>query len=198
MQLGEITSAIFRTLDGEGVGRGIIDSLTGLGTTTLGSNALGKAGLTQLGLARNPHNVVMFQGVGFRTHRFLYKLSPKSAQESIALFTMIRELKMAMAVGVDEGGTYFEGSVDRNTFTYPDYFTIDYVTNNNGNNTYLHSIGPSMLESMDVQYHPNGIQSYAVPFDQPEAMPTPTEIELTLEFKETEIVTKQKIQRDNR
>ncbi len=174
----------------------------GFAATALGKSALGRIAGASVGRAVNPQNVVLFRDVPFREHEFSYRFSPKSLKESETLRDVIGAFKYFMNVSVqaspaDESGLG-EGVIERNLFTYPDFFTIDYIWSAGYNNGYLYSIAPSVLKSLDVQFHPNSIPSYSVPYDSFGVQPAPTEVTISMRFQETDIITRERIAKANR
>lgn len=81
-------------------------------------------------------------------------------------------------------------SAGKHFFKYPEFFTIKFNHPN-----YLFGIGPSVIESFSVDYHPVGMPTYNRENDQD---PTPTQINISISFRETEIITKDLIRDDNR
>lgn len=182
------------------VGAGLSAVVGELGT-------LGSAGAAQFGIARNPHKVVLFESVGFRDHSFRYEFIPQSFPEAKRLQDIIRQFKLAASpsfgaelktgpvslaavLGGRDAGKNL--SLGKHFFKYPDYFDIEYRYKDS-----LFTIGPSVLTSIDVEYHPAGIPSYARNSPEDEN-PLPTATKLSLNFKETEIVTKENIREFNR
>jgi len=194
------TAAFIEGGDSPLVGAGLSAVVGELGT-------LGSAGAAQFGIARNPHKVVLFESVGFRDHSFKYEFIPQSFPESKRLQDIIRQFKLAASpsfgaelktgpvslaavLGGRDAGKNL--SLGKHFFKYPDYFNIEYRYKDS-----LFTIGPSVLTSIDVEYHPAGIPSYARNSPEDEN-PLPTATRLSLTFKETEIVTKENIQEFNR
>ena len=135
------------------------------------------AGKVALGLALNPQKIVLLQGVGFRRHTFAYRLSPRNKEESDRIKAIIQQFKFSAHPSLAAGGL---------AFTYPDFFEI--TTNSN----YTFDIGPSFLESIDVEYHGQGFPAYHRNTDGSEIR-APAEVNLTLRFLETEILTRERL-----
>ena len=135
------------------------------------------AGKVALGLALNPQKIVLLQGVGFRRHTFAYRLSPRNKEESDRIKAIIQQFKFSAHPSLAGGGL---------AFTYPDFFEI--TTNSN----YTFDIGPSFLESIDVEYHGQGFPAYHRNTDGSEIR-APAEVNLTLRFLETEILTRERL-----
>ena len=168
------------------------------------SNVAGKVGAALVGIAYNPHNVIMFQDVGFRQHSFNYRFSPLSEDESKKLRTIISLFKYYMSPSYAKAGKDLNDLVslaggkappDLGDFfyAYPEYFEIDFH-----HPQYLFNMGPSVLKSFNVDYHPNNTPSYVRPIIDRQSSPAPTEIEISLVFQEVEIVSKDTITKYNR
>jgi hypothetical protein len=130
------------------------------------------------GLAQNPHKVVLFTGVNFREHQFSWKLSPRNRAESNAIKQII---DMFTYYAHPE---YVAGSL---FFKYPEYFEISF-----NHPEYLFRLLPSVCKDVRVNYHGQGYAAYIRDYDGA-GPPAPAEIELSLTFQETEIITKSTI-----
>ena len=131
------------------------------------------------GIARNPHIALLFQGVGFRTHNFQYKFTPRSEAESLQLKLIIAAFKYYSAPGYTGSKGHF--------FKYPEAFDIDFH-----HEEHLFSIGQCNLTSFNVGYHGEGTPLY---FQDTKA---PVSVTLSLGFTETKIVTKNEIKKYGR
>ena len=222
--VGGLTAGILNAVSGGNLTESLGQAGTGLIGDFLNKYAIGQVATAQVGIARNPHQVVFLQGVDFRTFQFNYKFSPQSREEALELLTIINTFKYAMSVDTvnvekvnqaadsfndsfNEDGTFdsLAGSIQsvvesvvggaaKNFFAYPDYFEIQFFHHNNPSK-YLFKIGPSVLTSFNVQYHPNSVPSYATPFDADgeDSFPTPTQVDITMQFKELEIITRDRV-----
>lgn len=123
----------------------------------------------------NPFKEVIFESVDFRSFAFKYKFLPKNKQESEAVRNIIKLFKMHM---------HPEMSKDKLFFIYPSEFQITYYFRS-AENTYFHKLAPCALESMEVSYGGEQFSS----FDDG----NPTEINMSLTFRELEILTKKMI-----
>jgi hypothetical protein len=163
----------------EGASRGAAGA-TAAGVSTA-VNAIGGAGAAEaalkvgFGVAQNPHKIVLFTGVDFREHRFSWKLSPRSREESNMIKQIIDAFTYYAHPEYVAGGLFFK---------YPEFFNIKFRHPN-----YLFELQPSVCTDIQVNYHGQGVAAYIRDANGGGA-PAPAEIELTLSFKETEIVTK--------
>jgi hypothetical protein len=123
----------------------------------------------------NPFKEVIFESVDFRTFAFKYKFLPKSKQESQKVKDIIKLFKFHM---------HPEMSKDKLFFIYPSEFQITYYFESS-RNEYFHKMAPCVLEGMDVTY---GGDQFSAFKDG-----NPTEVNISLTFRETEILTKKMI-----
>jgi len=144
--------------------------LPGFGNASLGD-------IVQLGakVKTNPFREVFFEGVDYRKFNFRYKFMPKSEGESKQVKEIIQLFKEHMHPELSDGG-YF--------YIYPSEFSIEYIYNDKVNG-YFNKIASCALTDMTVDY---GGEQFAS-FDNG----APSEINLTLSFRELELVTKDSI-----
>ena len=131
-------------------------------------------------VALNPFKEVLFESIDFRAFNFKYKFMPKSKEEAKTVYKIIELFKFHM---------HPELSANKLFFIYPSEFEITYFFNNRPNNKdgggYFHKFKPCVLENMDVTYGGDIFSSFGDG--------NPTEINVTLTFRETEILTKKQI-----
>lgn len=120
----------------------------------------------------NPFKEVIFESVDFRSFAFNYKFMPKSKEETNSVQDIIEIFKFHMHPEMSDGKLFF---------IYPAEFQITYYFDNKVN-SYLHRFAPCVLESMEVTYGGEQFSSFRDG--------SPTEINLKLVFRETEIITK--------
>lgn len=125
--------------------------------------------------AMNPFREVLFEAIDFRTFNFKYRLMPKNERESKEIYNIIRLFKFHM---------HPELSKNRLFFIYPAEFQITYFFRNR-ENKYFHRFAPCVLTDMQVDYGGEQFSSFKDG--------APGEVNLTLTFRETEILTKEKI-----
>jgi hypothetical protein len=170
-----LTSGSAGAIAGSAIGGKFGSTLAGL---------LGGAGFTQAvkgamvgaGIARNPHMAQVFRNVGFRSHSFSYKFSPKNLAESRELKNIVRNFKIAMHPKYLVGNHFFD---------YPLQFDIDVL---DGNNEFLFDIGPSVLTDLQFDPTPNGPY-----FHYESGQKIPVAVNLTMTFTELSIVTQKEI-----
>src|SRR5210317_122755 len=192
-------------LIGQGIGdfrdtEGFVEKLKSMGTTSkeavqqIGRKALfGAASLLPgfegaeaaydkaFGQAVNPQMEVVFQSVPFRSFEFPFTFAPKNPKEKDNVHKIINMFKFHML-------PEYQGS-SKGYFNTPSEFQITYLYRESIN-SYIPRISRCVLESMDVDYAPEGIISSFIPDEQGAA---PTVATVNLKFKETEIMTKERI-----
>lgn len=152
---------------------------SGLGGV-LGTRNLPELALAGVGYAFNPQLQVLFSSIGFRTFQFDFILTPKNQSETAQIQNIIRTFKMA-AAPTFEPGFITQASM---FLKVPDTFKIQFLFDGQ-ENLNVNRIGECVLESIDVDYSPNGWST----FSDGSAVQT----RMTLQFKEIEIVDKNKI-----
>lgn len=136
----------------------------------------------QLGQVANPKKEMMFKSVNFREFTFDYKFAPRSVDELNLVENIIKMFKFHMHP------EYIEGS-NNYLFLYPSEFDILYY-NNGDENRHLPRYTSCALTSVNVQYTPN---AYFTAFGEGSARGAPTEINMTLQFRELALLTKREI-----
>ena len=155
------------------------------------AGAVGEAALAgAFGIARNPHQVILYTGPSFRTHSFSYMLSPRNRRESDAIRSIITAFKYFQAGKYGLGGlsnqkVKVETVTGRAFFEYPEFFEIDFHYPK-----YLFNIGPSVLTQLSIDYHPQNVPAYV---RDESGMPAPVEVSISMSFQERDIVTKDDI-----
>lgn len=128
------------------------------------------------GTALNPFKEVVFESVDFRSFSFRYKFLPKSKQESEDIKRIVDRFKTHMHPQMSDSKLFF---------IYPSEFQITYYFKDK-RNEYFHKFRPCALESMEVTY---GGDQYSTFADG-----NPTEVNLSLTFRELEIITRDMIE----
>ena len=147
------------------------------------AGAEGAAGLVNraFGQADNPYIEVLFQQMGVRTFTYNFTFAPKNEQERDDAQQIIHLFRFHMAPELQGGQARF--------LTLPSEFDIHYMyiakDGTNSENDYYNKIATCVLETCDVDYTPEKVSSFADG--------SPTKITMALTFKETETLTKDKI-----
>lgn len=147
--------------------------------TTIGSavTTLVSAASSLSGLAINPFQTVLFKSPNFKKHRFSWRLVPKNEQESKNIEFILRLFKYHMLPGISVAGSVF--------FSYPEILEVKLFPKDE----YLYRFKPCVVESVNVNYAPNGPSFYR-------ASSAPTAVEFSISLQEIEIWTKADYVRD--
>jgi hypothetical protein len=129
------------------------------------------------GTAANPKKEQVFEGVEFRKFAFDYQFYPRDEFEAENVLNIIHQFKLHMHPEFKSELNY--------VWIYPSEFDITYYTNG-AENLNLHKHTSCILESMNVNYTPNGNFSVF-------ANGMPTQINLSLEFRELQLASKETI-----
>ncbi|WP_292486294.1 hypothetical protein [Methanohalobium sp.] len=134
------------------------------------------------GVALNSHLAALFEDVGFRSHEFNYKLIARNYKESLDIRNMIQLFKYAMHP------SFLETKVSKtNVFEYPDEWYIHF---RKGYRENLYDFAPCVLTNFSVQYNGSNVPVFY------EDTKAPVDIDITLQFQEVEILTKEKIENE--
>jgi hypothetical protein len=147
----------------------------------IGASNLGDLVTRSMGQAINPQLQVLFRGVDFRRFQFDFVFTPYSSEETEAVKKIIYAFKHAAAPEITSTKYFAEGGL---FFKVPYPFDIKFFYKGQ-ENTYVHKIGRCVLENINVDYGPNGWATFNDG--------SPVQIKMTLQFKETVIVDKQRI-----
>lgn len=156
----------------------VVNATTAAGLA-VGLKLPGTGGISKItGLAPNPRKEQIFKHVNFRTFTFDYQFYPRDAQEAQNVLNIIYQFKLHMHPEFKDANNFL--------YVYPSEFDIFYYVNGQENmNVNRHT--SCVLTDMTVNYSPNGqFTSFA------DGMPT--QINVTLTFKELATLTKEKIQ----
>lgn len=126
---------------------------------------------------QNPHIEQRFESVSFREFQFVYEFAAKSKAEADAIDNIIRTFRFHMHPELQPSGLYFD---------YPSLFDIS-VMFKEGNNNYIHRISTCYLTSFTTNYTSTGVFSTTRDGQ-------PTEIQVTMNFREIEPLHKLRIQ----
>jgi hypothetical protein len=150
------------------------------------AGGLGQIAFSQaFGVVQNPMLEVLYSSPEFRTFRFDFQFYPRSEKEAKLVQGIIQLLRFHQAPEVAQGGSngYF--------LVPPSEFDISFYYKGKVNPN-IPSISTCVLTSMDVDYAPGGFSAYEVPNQAATMGGTgmPVAIRMSLQFKETEILTK--------
>ena len=162
--------------EGGAVVGGLIGGILG-GITGAATGSAIKGAFAGKGIARNPHMAVLFQGTGFRTHSFSYKLVPKNQEDSKTITQIIKSFKLAMVP---------EYIRQNHFFRYPQQFRIELSKPD-----HLFKFQTCVLTGFNVNYHGEGGAFYHSLENGEEA---PVSVTMDMNFTETRIITKDEIE----
>lgn len=141
------------------------------------SNAA-KLALATQGLAINPMQQLLFDGITFRTYQLAFTFTPYSKEEADTVTKIIKKFKEhAMPKITSNGSGMF--------FIVPSTFDIKFLFNGSENKN-VNRVAESVIEGIDVSYSPNGWSTHSDG--------APVQTTLTLSMKEIELVDRTKIQ----
>jgi len=173
-----------------GAAEGVLSSAAVRAISEVAEIALGAEGTTQLankafGVADNPYMEVLFDAMALRTFTYNFKFAPKNEKETEEVQKIIQVFRFHMAPELRGGQSRFLG--------LPSQFDIHYMYQPMGNsqssnamiNPYYNKIATCVLQNCAINYTPEGVRSFEDG--------APTQITMSLQFKETEMLTKDKI-----
>ena len=134
--------------------------------------------LRSQGLAINPNQQLMFDGIDFRTYQMAFTFTPYTRQEAETVKEIIKKFKYHAAPQITTAGAGM-------FFIPPSTFDVSFLFNGKTNRN-INKVAESVLESVDVNYAPNG---WAAHDDG-----APVQTTLTLSFREMQLIDKTKIQ----
>ena len=156
------------------MGGDILEGLTGAeGTVGLVNKAFGQA--------TNPYMEVLFEQMGLRSFTYNFTFAPRNADETEDVQRIIKMFRFHMAPELQGANERF--------LTLPSTFDIHYMYQMSSEtareNSFYHKIATCVLSDCQVDYTPSGVKSFA--------SGAPTQITMSLTFKETEMLTKEMI-----
>ena len=153
---------------------GVVESITESEGAVQGFNRL-------FGQANNPYLEVLFDSMALRTFTYNFTFAPRNQAETDEAQRIIQVFRFHMAPEVQGGQSRF--------LTLPSEFDIHYMyqskTGIASENDYYNRIGTCVLQSCDVNYTPGAVKSFKDG--------APTKITMSLTFKETDALTKDRI-----
>jgi hypothetical protein len=168
------TGTVFATEAFRRAGAAFVEGLTGT------DNAMGLVNRT-LGQADNPFVEVLFQSMGVREFTYNFNLAPRNVDETAEIQQIIQLFRFHMAPEMQSSNSRY--------LTLPSEFDIHYMYKGKDGqgreNDFYSRIATCVLISVDTNYTPNGVRSFE--------NGAPTKIEMSLTFRETETLTKEKI-----
>jgi len=183
------------TLKASGTGAAIRDTIAdalAVGATTKVAGFLSGAdveGATRkiLGKALNPALEAIFTGVDLRNFDFNFRFTPRNESEFRTVDAIIKLFKFHMMPERVPGQ-----NIGRHLI-FPSEFDLQFMFGG-VENAWIPFASSCVLKNMNVSYGPGGESQFLKPIDVPGGKaPPPSEINMSLSFTETEIMTKEKI-----
>jgi hypothetical protein len=183
------------TLKASGTGAAIRDTIAdalAVGATTKVAGFLSGAdveGATRkiLGKALNPALEAIFTGVDLRNFDFNFRFTPRNESEFRTVDAIIKLFKFHMMPERVPGQ-----NIGRHLI-FPSEFDLQFMFGG-VENAWIPFASSCVLKNMNVSYGPGGESQFLQPIDVPGGKaPPPSEINMSLSFTETEIMTKEKI-----
>ena len=137
-----------------------------------------KLALATQGLALNPVDQMLFDGIDFRTYQMAFTFTPYSREEAKEVKEIIKTFRKWAAPRIMNGaaGMFFEP---------PGTFEVKFLLNGK-ENTNIGKVAESVIESIDVNYSPNG---WAAHDDG-----APVQTILTINFREIALIDRNKVE----
>ena len=140
-----------------------------------------------LGKAMNPAVEAIFTNVDLRSFDFNFRFTPRNEAEFRTVDAIIKLFKFHMLPERVQGQ-----NIGRHLI-FPSEFDLQFMFGG-VENAWIPFAASSVLEKMSVNYGPGGETQFLQPIKVPGGLaPPPSEINMTLTFRETEIMTKEKI-----
>lgn len=166
----------------EGVEQLVLKGLLGAAGALPGLGGLSEVEAMKAGRIFTNRMELAFKGVTKRQFQYTFKMIPKSQREAEEIRKIVFAFKANML-------PEFPGdSMMGRQLTVPNTFDIEYMYNGK-HNSYLHHISTCFLENMTVNY---GGERYTTHADAGDGAP-PTETSITLNFREIETMTRERI-----
>lgn len=157
-------------------GLGTLGKYPSMALSATQSNAA-KLALSTQGLAVNPQQQLLFEGIDFRTYQMAFTFTPYSAEEAEAVRKIIELFKYHAAPQITTAASGM-------FFVPPSTFDLDFLFNGRVNKN-VNKVAESVIESIDVNYAPNGWAAHD--------NGAPVQTILTMNFKEIELIDKDKV-----
>ena len=153
---------------------------------SLGSNSVAAGSFLALGGVTNPMLELIYQSPSFREFSYEFMFYPRDEREALEVQNIIERFRFHQAPEVDAGSSGL-------LLIPPSQFDIQFYYAGKPNPN-IPTIGRCVMTGIQVNYAPNGWSAYEMPGENDPRLGRtgmPTAIQMTLNFKETVIVTKQ-------
>jgi hypothetical protein len=161
------------------VGSSLLSANTNKMLSTVATPDVTRLALATQGLALNPQEQVLFNGIDFRTYTLAFTFTPYSREESREVKNIIKLFRQYAAPRLQKGtGGMF--------FIPPGTFNLKFLFNGQVNKN-ITQVGESVITSIDVNYAPNGWSTHSDG--------APVQTTLTMSFKEIQLVDRTQIEK---
>lgn len=140
------------------------------------------------GKITNNRMEMIFEGISRRSFSFSFKMMPKSEAEAQNVDRIVNMFRFYMAPSFDP----VNSANTSRTFIVPATFDIEYYYSG-GANRFLNRIATSVLESCNVTYGGERVQFFRPTSGVNGDGAPPVETNIELQFKELEVITREKI-----
>ena len=156
-------------------------SAAALAETLAGAEGAAAVVNRAFGQADNPYMEVLFSNMNVRTFTYNFTFAPRNEEETADVQAIIQLFRFHMAPELQGAQSRF--------LTLPSEFDIHYMyiakDGTNSENDYYNKISTCVLTNVSTNYTPNGVRSFSDG--------APTQITMSLTFKETTTLTKDRI-----
>jgi hypothetical protein len=154
--------------------------------SVIGQGSAQAGAFLALGGVNNPMLEIIYKSPAFRSFSYEFMFYPRDEREALEVQNIIQRFRFHQAPEIDAGSSGL-------LMIPPSQFELAFYYNGQPNPN-IPTIGRCVLESIDVNYAPNGWSAYEIPGENDARLGRtgmPTAIQMTLNFKETVILTKQ-------
>jgi hypothetical protein len=151
----------------------------------IGQGSVAAGMFMALGGVNNPMLELIYQSPSFRSFSYEFMFYPRSEKEALEVQKIIERFRFHQAPEIDAGSSGL-------LLIPPSQFDIAFYYAGRPNPN-IPTIGRCVMESISVNYAPNGWSAYEMPGEDTPVLGRtgmPTAIQMTLNFKETIIITK--------
>ena len=175
--------AITRKLAGslEGIAKDLTFKAIGVAGELAGAEGADKLAKKFFGEADNPYMEVLFDTMQLRTFTYNFVFAPRNEEEAYEVQKIIQLFRFHMAPELRPGANRYLGIPSQFDIHYM-YLTAEGAASENN---FYNRIATCVLQDCKVNYTPNGVKSFE------DGGPVTTT--MTLQFKEIELLTKDKI-----
>lgn len=154
------------------IGQGVAKNLT-----SVVQSDITKLALSTQGLALNPVNQFLFDGIDFRSYQMAFTFTPYSREEAKTVREIIKVFRTYALPRITNGAAGM-------FFIPPGTFNVEFLFNGK-ENKFITKVAESVIESIDVNYSPNGWSAHEDG--------SPVQTVVTINFKEIQLIDRKKV-----